>query len=146
MYERVVAEGVETNYANWERNEAVEIALDPKFATLTWQGIVEEIVPPNCPLSLCIEPLGAADTATPPWWRLIHDARLSNSCQDPWGVWYFSVSQLAALLDVCNLMFAKDFEDAYHLSIFSGCAGKPFWTRVFTVDGQVLQLWCLVMG
>ncbi len=76
------------------------------------------MVPWNCPLPLFIEPLGAVDKATPPWWRLILDASLSNEFQDAWGVWYFSVSQLAALLDVCDIMFAEDLEDAYHLSIF----------------------------
>ena len=135
------------NHASWERNEAAKIALGPKFATWTWQGIVE-MVPPGLPLPLYIEPLGAVDKATPPWWRLILDARLSNLLQDPWGVWYFSVGQLAALLDVCDIMFAEDLEDAYHLSIFAGCTGKPFWSRVFTIDetGQVVQQWRLVMG
>jgi hypothetical protein len=106
------------------------------------------MVPPGLPLPLYIEPLGAVDKATPPWWRLILDARLSNLLQDPWGVWYFSVGQLAALLDVCDIMFAEDLEDAYHLSIFAGCTGKPFWSRVFTIDetGQVVQQWRLVMG
>ncbi len=49
----------------------------PKFATWTWQGIVE-MIPMNCPLPLFIEPLGAVDKATAPWCRLILDARLSN--------------------------------------------------------------------
>ena len=135
------------NHASWERNEAAKIALGPKFAVWIWQGIVE-MVPLNCPLPLFIEPLGAVDKATPPWWRLILDARISNEFQDAWGVWYFSVSQLAALLDVCDIMFAEDLEDAYHLSIFSGCTGRPFWSRVFTIDehGQVVPRWRLVMG
>ncbi len=72
----------------------------------TWQGVVE-IVPRACPLQLSIEPLGALDKATAPWRRLILDARISNEYQDPWGVWYFSVSQLAALLDFCDIMFAN---------------------------------------
>jgi hypothetical protein len=129
------------NHASWERNEAAKVALAPKFAVWVWQGIV-------CPLPLFIEPLGAVDKATPPWWRLILDARISNEFQDAWGVWYFSVSQLAALLDVCDIMFAEDLEDAYHLSIFSGCTGRPFWSRVFTIieHGQVVERWRLVMG
>jgi hypothetical protein len=53
------------NHASWERNEAAKIALGPKFTTWIWQGIVE-MVPPNCPLPLFIEPLGAVDKATPP--------------------------------------------------------------------------------
>jgi hypothetical protein len=50
-----------------------------------------------------------------------------TSTRTPGGVtvWYsgFSVSQLAALLDACDIMFAEDLEDAYHLSIFAGCTG-----------------------
>jgi hypothetical protein len=138
------------NHASWERNEAPKIALGPKFATWiqVWQGIVE-MVPRNCPLPPGLS-LGAVDKATPPWWRLILDARISNQFQDAWGVWYFSVSQLAALLDVCDIMsrFAEDLEDAYHRSIFSGCTRRPFWSRVFTIDehGQVVARWLLVMG
>jgi hypothetical protein len=94
------------NHASWERNEGQD-ALGPKFAIWIWKGIVE-IVPRNCPLSLFIEPLGAVDKSTPPWWRLILDARISTEFQDAWGVWHFSVSQLAALLDVCDIMFAED--------------------------------------
>ena len=135
------------NHASWERNEAAKIALGPKFAVWVWQGVVE-VVPRGCSLPLFIEPLGAVDKATAPWWRLILDARISNEFQDPWGVWYFSVSQLAALLDYCDIMFAEDLEDAYHLSIFAGCTGKPFWSCVFTIDehGAVVRRWRLVMG
>jgi hypothetical protein len=138
------------NHASWEQNEAAKIALGPKFATWVWQGIVE-IVPRNCPPPLFIEPLGAVDKATDPWWRLILDARLSNEFHDPWGVWYFSAAQLAALLDHCDIMFAEDLEDAYHLSIFSGCTGKPFWSWTFAVDERngvphIVQRWRLVMG
>ena len=137
------------NHASWERNEAAKIALGPKFATRTWQGITE-MVPLHCPPPLFIEPLGSVDKATAPWWRLIFVARLSNEFQDPWTVWYFSISQLAALLDICDLMFAEDLEDAYHLSIFSG-TGKLFWwlwSHVFAINehGQVIQRWRLVMG
>jgi hypothetical protein len=95
------------NHASLEKNEAAKIALSPKFATWTWQGICE-MVPRGCPLPLFIEPLGAVDKATDPFWRLILDARISNEYQDPWGVWYFSISALAALLDVCDIMFAED--------------------------------------
>ena len=45
-------------------------------------------------------------------------------------------------------MFAEDLEDAYHISIFSGCTGKPFWSRIFTIDERVrvVQQWRLGMG
>ncbi len=75
-----------TNQASWERNEAAKITLSRvshKFATWIWQGIVE-MVARGCPLSLFIEPLGAADKATSPFWRLILDARISNEYQDPY--------------------------------------------------------------
>jgi hypothetical protein len=111
------------NHASWDRHEAAKIALGPKFAMWIRQGVVE-IVPQGCPLPLFVEPLRAVDKATAPWWRLILDARISNEYQDPWGVWYFSVSQLAALLDACDIMFAEDLEDAYHLSIFAGCTTR----------------------
>jgi hypothetical protein len=135
------------NHASWERNEAAKIALGPKFATWIWQGIVE-MVPHNCPLPLFIEPLGAVDKATDPFYRLILDARISNEYQDPWGVWYFSVSALSAMLDHCDIMFAEDLEDAYHLSIFSGCTGRPMWSCVYTIDehGCIVPRWRLVMG
>jgi hypothetical protein len=67
---------------------------------------VVEIVPQGCPIQLLIKPFGAVDKATAQWWRLILDARISNEYQDSWGVWYFSVSQLAALLDFFDIMFA----------------------------------------
>jgi hypothetical protein len=135
------------NHASWERNEAAKIALGPKFATWIWQGIVE-MVPHNCPLPLFIEPLGAVDQATDPFWRLILDACISNEFQDPWGVWYFSVSALSAMLDYCDIMFAEDLEDTYHLSIFSGCTGRPMWSCVYTIDehGCIVPRWRLVMG
>jgi hypothetical protein len=135
------------NHASWEPNEAAKIALGPKFATWIWQGMVE-MVPRCCPLPLFVEPLGAVDNDTAPWWRLILDARISNEFQDPWGEWFFSVSQLADLLDFCDIMFAEDLEDAYQLSIFAGCTGKPFWSCVFAIDehGQVVRQWRLIMG
>jgi hypothetical protein len=97
---------------------------------------------------LFIEPLGAVPKATDPFWRLILDARLSNEYQDSWGVWYFSIWQLAALLDHCDIMFAEDLEDAYHLCTFSGCTGRPFWSLMLTIDehGQLVQRWRLTMG
>ncbi len=97
------------------------------------------MVPHKCALPLIIEPLGAIDKATAPGWRLIRDARLSNEYHDddqsPCGVWYFSVAQLSGLLDVFDVMFAEDLEDAYHLSIFlaRGCilvtCLRYWWTR-----------------
>ena len=135
------------NHSSWERNEAAKIALGPKFAAWIVQGIAE-MVPRHCPLPLFIEPLGAVDKATDPWWRLILDARISNEYQDAWGVWYNSASALAALLDYCDIMFAEDLEDAYHLSAFAGCTGRLHWAPVLTFveDGSMAWRWRLVLG
>ena len=135
------------NHASWENNHEARRALGPKFAAWMCQCIVE-IVPPGCPLPLFIEPLGAVDKATDPFWRLILDARLSNEHHDEWGVWYLSVSALAALLDHCDVMFAEDLEDAYHLSAFAGCTGELRWSRVLTFDeqGSLVWAWRLVLG
>jgi hypothetical protein len=106
------------NHASWERNEAAKTALGVKFAAWMCQGIVE-IHPPHCPPPLFIEPLGAVEKATDPFWRLILDARIYNEFHDKWGVWYHSAASLAVLLDVCDVMYAEDLEDAYHLSAFA---------------------------
>ncbi len=55
----------------------------------------------------------------------------------------FHISQLAALLDFCYIRFAEDLEDAYHLSIYFGGTGKPFWSCVFTIDeyGKLVRRW-----
>ena len=135
------------NHASWERNPAAKAAIGPKFAAWMWQGICE-IHPIHCPPPLFIEPLGAVEKATDPFWRLILDARLSNAFHDMWGVWYHSAASLAALLDVCDVMFAEDLEDAYHLSAFAGCTGRLHWARVlaFMPDGSIDWQWRLVLG
>jgi hypothetical protein len=38
-------------------------------------------------------------------------------------VWYQSDLALAALLDVCDVLFAEDLEEAFYLSAFAGCTG-----------------------
>ena len=135
------------NHSSWEQNLPARRALGPKFAGWMAQGIVE-VIPAGCPLPLFIEPLGAVDKATDPFWRLILDARISNVFHDDWGVWYQSVSALAALLDVCDVMFAEDLEDAYHLSAFAGCTGELRWSWVLTLDsdGNIARAWRLVLG
>ncbi len=66
------------------------------------------MIPVGCPLLLFIKPLDAVDKATAQWWRLILEAYIFNEYQDQWGVWYFSISPLAALLDFCDIMFAEE--------------------------------------
>jgi len=117
-----------SNHPSWERNEDAKRALGPKLAEWIAWGIVE-VMPPGCPPPLFVEPLGAVDKAMDPFWRLILDARISNKYYDEWGVWYLSIAQaaLTALLDKCDIIFAEDLVDAYHLSVFAGCTGQLCW-------------------
>ena len=136
-----------SNHPSWERNEEAKRALGPKLAEWIAQGIVE-VVPPGCPPPLFVEPLGAVDKATDPFWRLILDARISNKYHDDWGVWYLSIAALAALLDECDIIFAEDLVDAYHLSVFAGCTGQLRWVDmlVFGPDGTLIWQRRLVLG
>ena len=136
-----------SNHPSWERNREAQQALGPKLAAWIAQGIVE-VVPPWCPPPLFVEPLGAVDKATDPFWRLILDARISNEYHDEWGVWYLSISALAALLDECDILFAEDLIDAYHLSVFAGCTGRLRWVDmlVFGPDGTLIWEKRLVLG
>ena len=135
------------NHPSWERNEEAKRALGPKLAEWIAQGIVE-VVPPWCQPPLFVEPLGAVDKATDPFWRLILDARISNEFHDEWGVWYLSIAALAALLDECDIIFAEDLVDAYHLSVFAGCTGRLQWVDmlVFGPDGTLIWQKRLVLG
>jgi hypothetical protein len=59
-----------------------------------------------------------------------------------------SASALAALLDVFDIMFAEDLEDAYLFSAFAGCTGELCWSRVLTLDadGSIVWAWKMVLG
>jgi hypothetical protein len=109
------------NHASWERNKVAKIALGPKFTNWTWQGVVK-IVPQGCALQHFIESLGAVDKETAQWWRLILDTSISNEYQDPWGVWYFSISQLAAL---CVLRTLKIPITSASLQVALACPFGP---------------------
>ena len=70
-----------SNHPSWEANAEAKQALGPKLAEWIAQGIVE-VIPPWCHPPLFVEPLGAVDKATDPFWRLILDARISNEYHD----------------------------------------------------------------
>jgi hypothetical protein len=61
---------------------------------------------------------------------------------DDGGVWFQSVSALAALHVVCDVLFAEDLEDAYHLSAFAGWS----WVLTLDSDGNIAWAWRLVLG
>jgi hypothetical protein len=81
-------------------------------------------------------------TAASPW--------RTRATRRPPTLFFGPAGPLAVLLDVCDLLFAEDLDDAYHLHTSAGCTGNPLWSRVraFTIDEhcQVLQRWRLVMG
>jgi hypothetical protein len=117
------------NQASWELNQEARRALGPKFAGWIVQCIVE-IIPDGHRAAWC------GGQGNRPVWRLILDVRVSNETHDDWGVWYMSVSALAALLDVCDIMFAEDLEDTYHLSAFAGGTGELRWSRVLILGAD----------
>ena len=71
-----------------------------------------------------IEPVGAVPKSSPPGFRLITDARISNMDLDEWPVRYWTALEAAAGLRYVELMCADDAKDAYHLSAFAGCIGE----------------------
>ncbi len=68
------------NHTSWEVNEKAKAALGPTNAT--WLHLhpgVLEFVPSNCDPPLLVEPVGAVAKSSEPWFRLITDARRSNT-------------------------------------------------------------------
>lgn len=121
------------NHPSWEKDPEAKRALGSTIAAWLYSGVLE-YVPPECNPPLVVEPVGAVPKNSPPGYRLITDARISNKDLDEWPVRYWSVVEAAAGLRYGALMCADDAKDAYHLSAFAGCSGK-----LIPDDGWVLQ-------
>ena len=113
------------NHPSWEGNKDAKQALGPTIASWIHSGILEW-VPPDCPTPLIVEPLGAVPKSTPPYWRLISDARKSNKSLGEWPVRFMNAQEMASALTYGAIACADDAHDAYHLSAFAGCTGKLF--------------------
>lgn len=125
------------NHPSWEGNKEAKQALGPTIATWIHSGILEW-VSPTCPPPLVVEPLGAVAKNTPPYWRLISDARRSNLGVGEWPVRFMNALEMASALRYGAMACADDAHDAYHLSAFAGCTGKLFVSPglVCTPDGS----------
>lgn len=111
------------NHPSWERNAEAKAALGPTFAAWIHSGIVEWI-PSSCNPPLIIEPIGAVQKSTPPFWRMISDARRSNTSIGKWPIRCMNLQEMISALDFGAIMCADDVQDAYHLSAFAGCTGE----------------------
>ena len=111
------------NHPSWEKDREAKKALGPTIAAWIHSGILEW-VPPSCPAPLIVEPLGAVEKSTQPYYRLISDARRSNKCLSKWSVRCMNLLDMAAALDYGAKMSGDDVNDAYHLSPFGGCSGE----------------------
>jgi hypothetical protein len=136
------------NHPSWEASPDVKRTLGPKVATYLYQGALEWI-PPSCPPPIIVDPLGAVPKSGPDKYRLISDARESNTYVDDWGVCYWTVDDLADKLDWCDIMWGDDWKDAYHLSVLAGCTGELRWeSAIVGVDalGQLIEELRLFVG
>gem|GEM_PF-2417476 len=111
------------NHPSWEDDPKAKEALGPTIASWISSGVLE-YVPADCIPPLVVEPVGAVAKNSAPWYRLIMDARKSNTELDDWPVRYLTVLEAAAGLRYGALMCADDAKDAYHLSAFAGCTGE----------------------
>lgn len=121
------------NHRSWEQCDKAKWALGPTIGQWLLAGILEP-VPRGCPPPLVIEPVGAVEKSTDPYYRLITDARLSNDELDEWPVRYWTVLEAAAGLSYGALMCADDAKDAYHLSAFAGCTGALIEDEGFCLE------------
>ena len=109
------------NHSSWEDDERAKEALGPKIGQYFYQGILEWVPPRAQCLPANISPLAAVDKSTDPFYRMVQDAREPNEGVAPWKVKYYTVVDLAMMLDYGDIMFALDFSDAYHLTALPGC-------------------------
>ena len=72
---------------------------------------------------LIVEPLGAVEKGTAPFYRLISDARRSNKNLGKWPVRCMNIKEMVSALDYGAIMSGDDVNDAYHLSPLAGCTG-----------------------
>ena len=109
------------NHKSWELNPQAKAALGPKLAEYLYRGVFEWASPRASCLPATISPLAAVEKATDPFFRLVQDAREPNEGVAPWKVNYYTVRDLAMMVDYGDILFALDFRDAYHLTALQGC-------------------------
>ena len=88
-------------------------------------------------MPLAIMAVSAVSKATPPFRRLVTDARPVNEFADKWNVKYMSIKSLRLILGPKPPFWTVDLKAAYHRTVLGGC-GRPWkvimrgccpWTR-----------------
>ena len=72
----------------------------------------------------CILAVVAVPKDSPPFWRLVTDARPINIYAEKWRVKYTTVQDVCLTLSLCALMWIRDLCNAYHLIRLGGCRGR----------------------
>ena len=118
------------NHDSWELNDDAKRALGPKLAEYIDRGVFEWVSPDDPFPPVAISPLAAVDKSSPPWWRLIADARRPNEGVADWPVKYTTAAELGMLLEYGDYLFAEDLDGAYHNSCKPGCNSDRTWVTV----------------
>ena len=135
------------NHPSFENDAAAKAALGPVIAKWLAEGVLE-YVGWNDRVPVLLQPCGAVPKGSPPFYRLITDARFANHMYSDWGVSYTSAAQLSTALHRCDFTFSADLQDAYHLAVWKGCGGelRPIKRPIITGPGEVSWIDALVNG
>ena len=126
------------NHDSLDSDPVAQTALGPVIAKWLAQGILD-FVAFNDRQPILLQPCGAVPKGSPPFYRLITDARFANPLYLPWGVSYTSAAQLGTVLQQCDFSWCSDLEDAYHLALWAGCGGglRRCWRPFIIAPGQI---------
>ena len=128
------------NHPSWEDDPAAQAALGPIIAKWLTQGVLE-YVQWDDRQPVLLQPCGAVPKGSPPFYRLITDARYGNKMYSDWGVTYASAASLSAAVRSRDFTWSADLQDAYHLSVFAGCGGQLRPCRRPVLDGTGEVTW-----
>jgi len=123
------------NHPSWENNTRAREILGKEIGKYLITDALE-YVPPWVKQPLFVEPIGAVDNPGPKEFRMITDARKGNKFIDDWGVHYWTIWDLAAMLDWGDILFADDLRASYHNGYLAGCTGELRWILApfYTLD------------
>ena len=132
------------NHASFELDPAAQEALGPIVAVYIWRGIIE-VYREGDPWPLMIMPLGAVPKSSPPFYRLITDARPQNVFLADWPVVYNAIREVCESAGPCAVLFSFDLSDAYHQAgPLQGCEpGKLIPYQRVGPGGQSFPAWAL---
>ena len=111
------------NHPSWENDAIAQEALMPVITEWHNAGSLE-YVERRDRLPHCILAVGAVPKNSPPFRRLVTDARPINIYAEKWRVKYTTVQDVCLTLSLCALMWIRDLCNAYHLIRLGGCRGR----------------------